>query len=135
MINYLYAFILLVGLILLYFAWKKFKQSTHLLDHGIRTTATVIQNKRHSDSDGVIYTPVFEFTDRNGQSVYFEGEISSNPPTYKVGQVQKIVYDPENENKAKTITFWGLYRWVILLFALACPPLIIGGGYFIFTYG
>lgn len=132
MINYLYWAVLLIGLTLLYFAYRAYNNTVSLLQEGIKTTATVKAMVTVSSDDGYTYKPVFEFKDRSNTLRTYKSSVSSNPPSYKVGQKVKIVYDPKDEDEVKTISFWGLYRWSIVLLCIAAPFLIIGGGYLLY---
>ena len=102
--------------------------------NGIKTKARGIELIEVSDDDGYRYKPVFEYTDREDNTVKFESDISSSPLLYNVGDIVRIVYSIENDEK-KIISFWGLYRWTIILLSIACPLLIIGGGYVLYSQG
>jgi len=132
MIQYLYWAFCAVGMILLYFAMRSYNNTRDLLSTGIKTTATVVEMITVSSSDGSTYKPVFEFTDRRHEIRRYESKISSSPPSYKVGEKVKIVYDQKEEDEVKTISFWGLYRWCIILLCIASPLLIIGVGYLLY---
>lgn len=132
MIQYLYWGLFAGGMVLLYFAMRSYNNTKDLLSTGIKTTAIVVEMKTVSDSDGSTYKPVFEFTDRGNGVRRYESGVSSNPPAYKVGEKVKIVYDKIDDDEVKTISFWGLYRWSIILLCIASPLLIIGGGYMLY---
>lgn len=134
MIAYLYLGLLTLGLVLAYFSYKNYINSKDLVNNGIKTKATVIQLLTVAGDDGDTYKPVFEFTNRSDQIVRFESEISSSPPSYRVGDTVDILYDPE-DNDRKVVSFWGLYRWSIVLGCIASPLLIIGGGYVMYAQG
>jgi len=129
MINYLYWGLFLAGILLLYFALRAYNNTNSLLQEGIKTTAVVVKMVSSSSSDGTTYRPIFEFTDRGNTVRTYKSSVSSSPPSYKVGDKVKIVYNPKEDDEVKTITFWGLYRWTIILLCIASPLLIIGGGY------
>lgn len=134
MIEYLYAGMLITAIVLVYFAIKKYYNSKELIATGIKTKAKVIDLIQISDDDGYTYKPVFEYTDRSNHLVTFKSEISSSPAPYNVGDIVNIVYDPNSEDR-KVISFWGLYRWTIILLVIASPLLIIGGGYLLYIKG
>tara|TARA_R110002167_G_scaffold35569_10_gene113561 strand:+ start:2671 stop:3078 length:408 start_codon:yes stop_codon:yes gene_type:complete len=135
MINYLYWALFIGGMTMLFFAYRSYNNTQKLLDTGIKTTAKVIELITVNDSDGDTYKPVFEFTDQGHNLRVFRSSVSSNPPSYRVGDLVKIVYDPLRQEDVKTITYWGLYRTTIILLSLASPLLIIGGGYLMYTRG
>lgn len=135
MISYLYWGSIIVGSILVIFGIKMYNDTQKLLLEGVKTTATVVDliKESNSDDDGEQYTPVFEFLDRKNNVRKFRSEVSSNPPTHGLGKVVKIIYHPKNIDEVKILSYWGLYRWTIVLFSLASPLLIIGTGYLIYT--
>ena len=134
MIEYLYYGLLIVALVLFYFAYTNLISTQNLLRDGIKTTATVIDLIENRDSDGSTYKPVFEYTDKSGSVISFQSSVSSSPAPYKVGDKVKIIYS-QIENEQKVISYWGLYRWTIILLSIAFPLLIIGGGYIWYTKG
>lgn len=135
MINYIYGALILVAIVLIYFAAKQYQKTKDLLHDGIRTTATVINMITVSSNDGNTYKPIFEYRDRANNVKTFQAEVSSNPPAYKIGDKQRIIYSPEESDLVKTVSYWGLYRWTIILLSIAMPLLIIGGGYFLYLNG
>lgn len=134
MIDYLYIGLLCIAIVLFYFASKSYSNTQELLRDGIKTTAIVIDLIENRDSDGTTYKPVFEYTDRSGSIVTFQSSVSSSPAPYSVGDKVKIIYS-QIENEQKVISYWGLYRWTIILLSIAFPLLIIGGGYIWYTKG
>jgi hypothetical protein len=132
MIEYLYSGMLLISLVLIYFSVKQYSSSKELINNGIKTTAKVIDLIRISSDDGYTYKPVFEFTDRTNTLITFKSEVSSSPAPYKIGDQVNIVYSKESEDR-KIISFWGLYRWTIILLCIAAPLIIIGGGYMFYS--
>lgn len=131
LIDLLYWGMLILSIVLIYFAMKFYSKSKDLMRTGVKTTATVVQLIPVQGDDGVTYKPVFEYTNRRQETIIFRGEVSSSPPAYKVGEKVKIVYDPNSDDR-KVISFWGLYRWVVVLLCIASPLLIIGGGYVLY---
>lgn len=135
MIQYLYWGLFTAGFVMAFFAIKMYNETNQLLKTGIKTNATVIEMIRVSGDDGPTYKPVFEYMDRNHTRKEFKSEVSSSPPSYSIGEKVKIVYNPKEDDEVKTISFWGLYRWTIILLSIASPLLIIGGGYLMYSRG
>ena len=133
-IEYLYSGMLLSALILVYFAYKQYINTTELRQSGVKTTAKVIDLIEVSGDDGYTYKPVFQYTDRSQNIITFNSEISSKPASYKIGDTVKIIYSKNGDDR-KVVSFWGLYRWVVILLSIASPLLIIGGGYIWYTLG
>ena len=79
---------------------------------------TVIQMVySRSSNGGGGYSPVYQFTTIEGQTIVVADNLSSNPPMFKEGQVVDVLYDPENPQKAR------IKRWMSLYFV----PLLLGG--------
>ena len=134
MIEYLYAGMLLLSVVMFYFAFQQYNASKSLMAEGIKTKAKVIDLIKKSSDDGYTYKPVFEYTDKANNLVSFKSEVSSSPALYRIGDTVNIVYSIDNEDR-KVVSFWGLYRWAIFFLSLASPLLIIGGGYLLYTRG
>lgn len=134
MIEYLYGGILLISIVLIYFAIKQYDLTKELIDSGVKTKAKVIDLIEISGDDGYTYKPVFEYTDRAGSKIIFKSDVSSSPAPYKIGESVNIIYS-KNDNNRKVVSFWGLYRWTIILSCIASPLLIIGGGYLLYIRG
>lgn len=130
---YLYGTLFTIGLVLTFFAYSQYQKTVKLQDIGRKTTAHVIRLITVQGDDGNTYKPVFEYLDRSKNTKTFVSDVSSSPPSYKIGDKVKIVYNPKEESDVKVISYWGLYRWTIILIAIASPLLIIGGGYLLYV--
>ncbi|WP_089886481.1 DUF3592 domain-containing protein [Kriegella aquimaris] len=115
-----------------YSAYVQYQKTQRLLDYGIRTTAKVIDLLASQSDDGTTYRPVFEYTDRTHTIKTFENPISSSPAPYAIGDTIKIIYNPKEKEAVKTVSFWGLFRWSVILSMIAAPLLIIGGSYLLY---
>ncbi len=127
-----YAFLFLIGTFLAYSAFTQFQKTQNLVEKGIRTTAVVIEFSTHRSDGSTMYTPVFEFTDRSQNKQRFKSGISSSPPAYEIGEKVQLIYDRTNPEKVRTVSFWGLYRWSVILLMVASPFLVIGGSYLLY---
>ncbi len=134
MFEYLYGGMLLISIVLIYFSYRHYYSTKELINQGIKTTATVIDLIQIRGDDGYTYKPVFKYTNRAGAEIEFKSEISSSPPAYKTGDRVQIIYSKDGDER-KVVSFWGLYRWTIVLLTIASPLLIIGGGYIMYTKG
>ena len=127
--------LLFLGLISLYYAYHHYTKTTNLISDGVKTTATVNRLVEVTSDDGYTYKAVFEFKDRYDGNFEFISSVSSNPPMYKVGERVKIVYNANDPDEVMIVSFWGLYHWSVILFCIACPLIIIGGGYIMYARG
>lgn len=132
MIDYLYWGMLLISLILISIALMQYRSSKKLLGTGIKAVAEVIDLIEVSSDDGYTYKPVFRYADFNEQQLTFTSDVSSRPAAHNIGDFVDIVYDPVNDEQ-KVVSYWGLYRWSIILLCIAAPLLIIGGGYVLYS--
>ncbi|WP_198146878.1 DUF3592 domain-containing protein [Maribacter thermophilus] len=134
MIEYLYYGMLLISIFLIYFALRQYNGTRELMQSGIKTKAEVVDLIEVSDDEGTAFKPVFEYRDRSKNLMTFKSQVSSRPAPYKIGDKVNIIYSPESDER-KVVSFWGLYRWTIILLCIASPLLIIGGGYLLYSRG
>jgi len=80
-----------------------------------------------------MYKPVFEFTDRSQKKQQYVSGISSSPPAYEIGEKVNIIYSPQHLDDVKTISFWGLYRWSVILLMVTSPLLVNGTSYLLYS--
>ena len=84
---------------------------------GIEVQGTVVRLESSSSSEGgTTYSPVFSYT-VDGQQYEYESVNSSSPPSNEVGDVETLLYDPDNPGKARQNSFWELW----LLPCILCP--------------
>ncbi len=134
MIGYLYGGMLLLSMVLIFSAVKQYSNTKALLSTGTPTVATVIDMIEVRSSDGYTYKPVYEYVDGVGAKVVFESSISAKPAPHDIGDQVDIICS-QNGDDRKIVSFWGLYRWPVILLSLASPLLIIGGGYLLYIRG
>jgi len=128
----LYAFFLFLGCTLAYLSYQQYQKTQSLLHHGIRTVGIVKRMVVTQDDDGAMYSPVFEFTDRAKRDHEFKSNVRSRPPSYKVGQKVKLVYDKKDPSNVKIVSFWGLYAACVILAMVSAPLLILGFSYLVY---
>ncbi len=127
----IYGILLAIGVLIFFFGFKKLKESLHLIKTGQQATATVVEMISYRDGDGdVLYKPIFEFTTVTNQKITYRHDIGSRPASWSVGDITGVFYPIDNPEQAKITTYFGLFGWSIVLFCIAAPLLIIGGGYF-----
>jgi len=77
-------------------------------------------------------TSRFSNLHRSLKKQQYTSGISSRPPAYEIGEKVKLIYSPQQIDDVKTISFWGLYRWSVILLMDASPLLVIGGAYLLY---
>lgn len=129
----IHALLLLVGLVLLGIAYWQFQRTMQLLNNGQRAKARVLELVATRSSDGTSYRPLFEFVTKANEVKQFEYDVSSSPPSWKVGEEADVIYNPNQPQQARLVSYWGLFIATIVLTAVAAPFIIIGGGYFLYV--
>lgn len=125
-----YYIILALGLLFLIAAIISFRHTVKFLNHGNKATATVIELRAY-ESDGEVYVPVFSFLTSENQLVTYELPEGSDPPAWKVGETETIIYDPSNPSNASLYSYFRLFIWTLVLLSIALPLIVVGAGYFI----
>jgi hypothetical protein len=98
--------------------------SWNFYSNGVEVQGTVVRLESHS-SDGVsTYSPVFSYT-IDGQQYEYESVNSSSPPTHQVGDVETLLYLPNNPEKARQNSFWELWLLPIILCPVSFMMLIL----------
>jgi hypothetical protein len=94
------------------------RTSWDLSRDGVSVTGTVVLLKESADTEnsGVTYTPVITYA-VDGQSHTFTSNVSSDPPTYNVGDPVNIIYERDNPSRARVDSWKEL--WLL--------PVILGG--------
>ena len=129
----LYGTLFIIGLAIFYFATREYLKTHRIISEGVKVESIVIDFETVKDSDGVAaYSPIYEYRDLNGTTKTFTNKIASVEPKVKIGDMEKLIYNPNVENGIKVNSYWGLYRWAIVLSIFAFPFLVIGGGYFLY---
>ena len=120
----IFAFAIMFGAIM------QFNNTRDFIENGNKTTATVIELLEEYDEGSATYTPVFKYINEMGDTVTFESSISSNPPEYRVGDIENIIYMPNTED-ARVDSLWGLYTFVIVLSIISSISGVLGVLFFV----
>lgn len=135
MFHPLYLILSLLGTALFVYAVSQYIQIKKLEGKGIRTEAVVVSLREESDGEGIrMYRSIFEFRDQNGEV----RSHADGAPTYSaarsIGEKVELYYDPTEPENARVISFWGLYRTPVIVWAFAVPMMIIGLSWFMFHW-
>ncbi len=131
--DYLYVGLFFIAITLVFYAYKNYTKTQQLIAKGVKTKAKVINLIEVRSDDGYTYKPVFEYTNKLDKVITFESSYSAKPAPYAIGDMVQIIYSKTNTDR-KVISFWGLYRWVVILLCIASPMLIIVGGYIYYRF-
>ncbi len=129
-----YLFLFALGSLFLSIAVWQYSKTESLLKRGKVAVAEVVEMITHDGNDGATYSPVFEFKDITEQTRRFNNPVASNPPAFQVGDMVPVVYDPADVQEIKVVSYWGLYRWVVIPLVMALPLLTISIGNWLFLW-
>jgi len=120
---------LAVGLCLLAYCYYSVQRTKASIRNGVTTQAVVIKLQIvPGHKSGTAYAPVFTFMTEDGHPYTLTSRVSSNPPSYKVGQVATVYYPHGQPQAAKLDSFFdlwftqlivGFFGFVITLIGLA----------------
>jgi hypothetical protein len=102
----------IAGLILLGIAFFLWTRTREFVAGARPARATVV--RLVSDGEGAV-APVFKFTASNGDVIEKRDGVYSSPPSYEVGHVVEILYDPNHPQGARIAKATSLYFAPILL--------------------
>jgi hypothetical protein len=124
-----YTLTLVVGITLLIISLLTLRESLVFLRKSERTVGTVIELERIDGSDGDTFKPIFKFKTSLNREIIYRHFSSSSAPNWKIGEEAMIAYDPNDPYVARLLTYFGTFRWTIVLMAIAMPLIVVGGGY------
>ena len=122
--------LIVFGIALIFWAVLQFNDTKDFIANGNKTTATVIELIEEYDEGSATYTPVFKYINELDETITFESSVSSNPPDYRIGDIENIIYMP-NTNDARIDSTWGLYLFTIALSIIATLSIIFGFIFFV----
>lgn len=105
----------LIGLACFVSAWFAFKNSSAFIDRAEKVEGEVIEMIRSRSGESYTYKPVVEFTAPSGEQIEFASSSSSNPPSYAVGELVDVLYDPDDPHNALIAGSFSLWFLSILL--------------------
>lgn len=138
-LSILYYAFFTIGFMLILVSVSKFWSTQTLLAEGAYTIATVVDLHEHEYYDRDTrrhrrsYKPLFEYTVESGEVKQHLSDMSSNPPAYSIGDEVEIVYDPGSD-EVRTLTYFGLWGVVAILFSVGLGFFSFGGGYLLFRF-
>lgn len=96
-----------IGAILLAVGFGIGIQNASFASRAKETEGVVVDLIWRSGSQGSTAAPRVRYV-HNGRRYEFTGNVSSNPPAYRVGEKVVVLYDPEKPSEAKIRGFWEL---------------------------
>lgn len=118
----------LIGAALLAGAFFMYRSTSDFLAEAIKTEGTVVDLALSRSSNSTTYSPIVQFTSRDGQAIEFISSFSSNPPSYRKGEKVEVLYLPVNPQDAKISGFFSLWGGVSIVGGLGAVFFAIGTG-------
>ncbi len=107
-----------VSVICLVVAGFLYHRTKSFIDQAERVHGTVVDYEVYSGSSSTMYYPVVEFVTKDGREIVSTSNTGSNSTGYKTGEEVRVLYDPDNPEKAKIVSFWQLWLGTFIATAL-----------------
>lgn len=116
-----------VGLGMLVGAFFLYRSTSSFLEEAVAAPGTVIELLPVRSDDSYTYKPVVRFTTESGRDVEFASSSSSNPPSYREGEIVKVFYRAGEPQNAMIDGFFSLWGGALILSILGGVFTTIGG--------
>jgi hypothetical protein len=116
----------IIGLLLISISIWLFSDSYSFTQNAEWVVGKVIDFQEKRSDQNYTYAPIVSFETTNNDVIKFISSTSSNPPSYKVGEIVNVLYIPSNPHKAKIDSFFSLWGISLIFFSL---------GFVFFTVG
>jgi hypothetical protein len=98
-----------VGLLLLLVGVMLFVRVRRFVAGALRAQGKVISLTAHMHGGRATYSPVINFTARDGREYEFNDPVSSRPASYRVGDRVEVLYDWQDASRARLASPVRLY--------------------------
>jgi hypothetical protein len=105
-----------------------FSNTSSFIGRAVEADGEVIDldRSRSSSSSSTTYRPVVAFTTATGKRVEFTSSVGSSPPSHRVGERVKVLYQPADPQSARIKSFFHLWFGFLIVFALGLVFAAIG---------
>lgn len=121
-----------VGVGMLVASFFVFSNTTSFIRRAVEANGKVtdLERSRSSSSSGssTTYRPVVEFTTATGKRIEFVSSVGSSPPSHRVGESVKVLYNPADPQSARIKSFFQLWFGFLIVFFLGLAFATIGLG-------
>jgi len=112
-----------IGIILLRLSWNCYSSTRTFLVTAVITAGEVKELRKVGITS---FAPVFVYSDSKGRSYEKVSDHSSDPPSYKVGEIVEVIYDKSNPQEARIKSFTSLWLGLTILVLLDICFLFVG---------
>jgi hypothetical protein len=81
----------------------------------VTTTGRIVAAAETGDDGTTMYQPVIEYVTSNGVPVRFKDNGCSSHPTWKVGDIAPVLYDPEAPERAQSTESYDPSKHLLLM--------------------
>lgn len=127
----MYFIFILLGAMFLSFALSDLQYRLSFLKRGERCIGTVIEFKEYKGEDHVYHLPVFLIKTRQNEDIVYTHYATSSTSKWKLGQTKAFIFDRSNPKIVRSLSYWGIFVWSLLLTICAAELLTIGIGYYV----
>ncbi len=105
-----------------------FSNTSGFISRAVEADGEVIDldRSRSSSSSSTTYRPVVAFTTATGKRIEFTSSVGSSPPSHRVGERVKVLYQPGDPQSARIKSFFHLWFGFLIVFALGLVFAAIG---------
>jgi len=119
------------GGILVFFGVRSGLDSKSLVDRSIWLPGTIVKqvpymSERPGKSSALVYLPVIEYTNPDGNKVQLQSKYSSRAEMYHDGDKVRLLYDPKDPNASIIGSFFALWMWPSVMFFSGLPFMLLG---------
>ncbi|MEO8089185.1 MAG: DUF3592 domain-containing protein [Gemmatimonadales bacterium] len=122
----------IIGIGMLVASFFVFSNTTSFIARAVEADGRVtdLERARSNSSSGssTTYRPVVEFITATGKRIEFVSSVGSSPPSHRVGEAVKVLYNPTNPQSARIKSFFQLWFGFLIVFALGLVFATIGLG-------
>lgn len=120
----------IVGIGMLLASFFVFSNTTSFIARAVEADGRVtdLERSRSSSGSGTTYRPVVEFTAATGKRIEFVSSVGSSPPSHRVGEAVKVLYNPTNPQRARIKSFFQLWFGFLIVFVMGLVFAAIGLG-------
>jgi hypothetical protein len=121
-----------VGIALLLTSFFVFFNTTSFIRRAVEADGRVtdLERSRSSSSSGssTTYRPVVQFTTATGKQIEFVSSVGSSPPSHRVGEAVRVLYNPADPQSARIKSFFQLWFGFLIVFVLGLVFTAVGLG-------
>jgi uncharacterized protein DUF3592 len=106
-----------------------FSNTTSFIGRAVEANGKVTDLERsRSSNSSTTYRPVVEFTTATGKRIEFVSSVGSSPPSHRVGEAVKVLYNPTDPQSARIKSFFQLWFGFLIVFVLGLVFAAVGLG-------